>query len=76
MDFKNLVIQSLNETTVMGGINSAMGSGVINTADSRSGDKYATDDARMVTSLYGGVITRRGMKPTNKNKPKKGKKKR
>ncbi len=74
MDFKSLVIQFLYETTAIGGVDSVMGSGVMNTATSRSGDNYAPGDARMPKSIYGGVLTRGGMKSVSLFKKKKRKK--
>lgn len=74
MNFTKLVEQILQENNVMGGPSSVMGSGVENTASVVSGDKYAPKDARMPKSLYGGIITRRGMtgyfKKNKKNKKK------
>jgi len=75
MNFLSLVENVLSENNVAGGATSAFGTGVSSTATAQSGDNYATDDARVVTSLYGGTITRRGLKPTNKNnKSRKGRK--
>ena len=70
MKFQQLVEEILQETTVMGGPSSAMGSNVGATASVVSGDKWNTRDNRIAKSLYGGVITRRGM---NKKKGKKKK---
>ena len=70
MKFQQLVEEILQETTVMGGPSSAMGSNVGSTASAVSGDKWNTGDSRIAKSLYGGVLTRRGM---NKKKGKKKK---
>lgn len=70
MKFEQLVEEILQETTVIGGPSSAMGPNVGATASAVSGDKWNTGDNRIAKSLYGGVITRRGM---NKKKGKKKK---
>ena len=70
MDFKKLVEQVLQETTVMGGADSAMGPNVGATASAVSGNKWNPDDNRIAKSLYGGVISRQGI---NKKKRKKKK---
>lgn len=68
IDFQNLVIRSLNETSMMGGSMSVMGPAVGNTATPFSGDNYAPGDARTPKSLYGGVITRKGLIKKKKKK--------
>lgn len=70
MIFEKLVEEVLQETSVMGGTSSVMGSNVGATASVVSGDKWNTGDSRVAKSLYGGVLTRRGM---NKKKGKKKK---
>jgi hypothetical protein len=71
MKFEKLVEDVLQENNVMGGPSSVMGPNVGATASVVSGDKYATGDARTPKSLYGGVITRNGMKSYGKKKKKK-----
>lgn len=68
MDFTSLVNQILQETNVMGGPMSVMGPAVGNTATPFSGDNYAPGDARTPKSLYGGVITRKGLIKKKKKK--------
>ena len=70
MIFEKLVEEVLQETSVMGGTSSVMGSNVGSTASVVSGDKWNTGENRIAKSLYGGVITRRGI---NKKKGKKKK---
>jgi hypothetical protein len=71
MEFKKLVEQLLQEDVVAGGAGSAFGSGVQATAQQFSKDSYAPGDARLPKSLFGGVITRKGLKKTKKKKRKK-----
>ena len=66
MEFQKLV-----EDVMSGGEGSAFGSNVGSTATAFSGDNYAPGDARNVSSVYGGMITRSGMR---KKKPKKRRK--
>ena len=68
MKFKKLVEDILQETTLAGGPTSALGPYVGLTASPTSGDKLAPGDARVVMGLYGGVVTRRGMKKKSKKK--------
>ncbi len=68
MNFTEMVTQILNETCMMGGPMSVMGPGVTNTATEVSGDNYALKDARVPKSLYGGVITRQGLKKKKRKK--------
>ena len=74
MNFTKLVEQILQENNVMGGPSSVMGSNVGNTATAVNGDTWNPEDQRIAKSLYGGVITRRGMtgyfKKNKKNKKK------
>jgi hypothetical protein len=73
MDFGKLVEEILQENNVIGGPSSVMGPGVVNTASAVSGDKYEPGDARVVKNLFGkgNVLTRYGMKSSNKKKKKK-----
>ena len=73
MEFEKMVEEVLNEDNVAGGASSALGPNVASTATQFSGDNYAPGDARKPTSLYGGVITRRGMSKTNKKSKRKKK---
>ncbi len=66
MDFNYLVKQILEEDNVAGGGSSVFGPNVGNTATVFSGDNYAAGDARKPHSLYGGVITRSGMRKKRK----------
>lgn len=73
MSFVRLVEEILQETSVMGGTSSVMGPNVGNTASVVSGDNWNKGDQRIAKSIYGGVITRRGMKSYGKKKPNKKK---
>ena len=75
MEFQKIVEQVLKEDMTAGGVNSVLGSNVGATATQFSGDNYAPGDARKPTSLYGGVITRRGMSKINKKSKRKKKSK-
>lgn len=68
MNFQEIVLQILQETSMMGGSTSVMGPAVGNTATPFSGDNYAPGDARTPKSLYGGVITRKGLIKKKKKK--------
>jgi hypothetical protein len=68
MNFTEMVMQILNETSMMGGSMSVMGAGAASTATPFSGDNYAPGDTRIPKSLYGGVITRQGLKKKKKKK--------
>jgi hypothetical protein len=70
MKFQQMVEEIITETTVAGGAGSALGPGVQSTATPFSGDNYAPGDARTPKSLYGGVMTRKGLKSKKKNKKK------
>lgn len=70
MKFQQIVEEILTETAVAGGAGSAMGPGVQSTATQFSGDNYAPGDARTPKSLFGGVMTRKGLKSKKKNKKK------
>lgn len=53
---------------MMGGSMSVMGPAVVNTATPFSGDNYAPETAITPKSLYGGVITRKGLIKKKKKK--------
>lgn len=75
MEFQKLVEQVLSEDVVAGGEGSAFGPNVTDTASAFSSDSYAPGDARNPYGIYGGVLTRSGMrKKKRKNKRKKRKK--
>ena len=61
MEFQKIVEEVLVEDNVAGGVNSALGPNVGSTAKTTSGDNYAPGDARIPKSLYGGVMTRKGV---------------
>lgn len=71
MDFNFIVKQILQEESATGGADSVFGAGVQATAQAFSGDSYAPGDARTPKSIFGGVITRRGMRKNHKKKSKK-----
>lgn len=71
MDFDKLVEKILNEDVVAGGEGSAFGPGVTNTASAFSGDTYAPGDARVPKSIFGGVLTRYGMRKKKRKKKRK-----
>lgn len=73
MNFLKLVEEILQETSVIGGPSSVMGPNVTNTASAISGDNWNTGDQRIAKSIYGGVITRKGMKTYSKKKSNKKK---
>jgi len=62
MEFQKLVERVLKEDVVAGGAGSVFGSNVGATATTFSGDTYAPGDTRTPKSLYGGVLTRGGLK--------------
>lgn len=68
MDFAKIVTDILNEDVVAGGEGSAFGPGVSDTATAFSGDNYAPKDARVPYSIYGGVLTRAGLRKRKKRK--------
>lgn len=74
MEFQKIVEEVINEDVVAGGEGSSFGPNVGATATPFSGDNYAPGDARNPYSIYGGVMTRSGMKK-RKSKKKKTKKK-
>lgn len=71
INLKNLIYQVLKEQSMAGGASSAFGSGVQATATQFSGDTYAPGDARIPKSLYGGIVTRRGLIKSRKKRKKK-----
>ena len=71
INLKNLIYQVLKEQNIAGGAGSAFGSGVQATATQFSGDTYAPGDARIPKSLYGGIVTRRGLIKSRKKRKKK-----
>ncbi len=73
MKFREIVEKVLSEEVMSGGEGSAFGPNVGKTASEFSGDKYAPGDARTPKSLYGGVLTRAGMRKGESKKRKKKK---
>ena len=71
MEFQKIVEQVLQEDVVAGGAGSAFGANVGATATTFSGDNYAPGDARKPTSLFGGVMTRKGLRKRKSKKRKK-----
>lgn len=71
ISLENLINQVLEEENVAGGASSAFGPGVQATATQFSGDTYAPGDARVPKSLYGGIVTRRGLIKSRKKRKKK-----
>jgi hypothetical protein len=74
MNFSDLVKKILSEEMSAGGEGSVFGPNVGSTASAFSGDNYAEGDARNVYGIYGGVLTRRGLKKNKKKKKRKSKK--
>lgn len=74
MEFQKIVEEVLNEDVVAGGEGSSFGPNVGATATAFSGDNYAPGDARNPHGIYGGVMTRSGMRKRKKKKAKKKKK--
>ena len=68
MNFNELVKTIMAEEMSAGGEGSVFGAGVDSTASAFSGDNYAPGDARNPYSIYGGVLTRRGLKKKKKKK--------
>lgn len=75
MEFQKIVEEVLNEDVVAGGEGSSFGPNVGQTATAFSGDNYAPGDARNPYGIYGGVMTRSGMKKRKAKKKKVKKKK-
>jgi hypothetical protein len=75
MEFKKLVEQILQEDVVAGGEGSSFGPNVGSTAGAFSGDTYAPGDTRNPHGIYGGVMTRSGMRKKKRSKKRKKSKK-
>lgn len=71
ISLEELINQILEEENVAGDAGSAFGLGVQATATQFSGDTYAPGDARVPKSLYGGIVTRRGLIKGRKKRKKK-----
>jgi hypothetical protein len=71
INLEQIILDVLNEQNLAGGATSAFGPGVQSTATQFSGDNYAPSDARIPKSLYGGIITRRGLIKSKKKRKKK-----
>ena len=71
INIEQLILDVLKEQNMAGGAGSAFGSGVESTATQFSGDNYAPGDARTPKSIYGGIITRRGLIKGKKKRNKK-----
>lgn len=74
MDFVKLVESVIFEDMTAGGEGSVFGQSVNSTATPFSGDNYAAGDARKPYSMFGGVLTRRGLNGKRKKKKKNKKK--
>jgi hypothetical protein len=75
MEFQKIVEEVIQEDLVTGGGESVFGPNVGNTATTFSGDNYAPGDARNPYGIYGGVLTRSGMRKKNKKRKKTKKRK-
>ena len=71
INIEQLILDVLKEQNMAGGAGSAFGPGVQSTATQFSGDNYAPGDARIPKSIYGGIITRRGLIKGKKKRNKK-----
>jgi hypothetical protein len=71
LSLEQLILDILEEENMAGGAGSAFGPGVQATATQFSGDTYAPKDARVPKSLYGGIVTRRGLIKSRKKSKKK-----
>ena len=75
MEFHELVEKILQEDNVAGGSGSTFGPNVGSTSTTFSGDNYVKGDARRITGVFDGILTRNGMnKKASKKKAKKRKK--
>ena len=75
MEFVKLVKEVLSESNVAGGVDSAFGPAVVNTATEVSGDHLAQGDGRNVYGgSFPGMMTRGGM-AGQRNRTKKAKRK-
>ncbi len=75
MEFQKLVEQVINEENLAGGGESVFGPNVGSTSTVFSGDHYAPGDARNPYGIYGGVITRSGLRKKKRSKKRRKKKK-
>ena len=71
INLEQIILDVLNEENAAGGAASAFGPGVQSTATQFSGDTYAPGDARIPKSVYGGIVTRRGLIKGRKKRKKK-----
>ena len=71
INLEQIILDVLNEENVAGGPASAFGPGVQATATQFSGDTYAPGDARIPKSIFGGIVTRRGLIKGRKKRRKK-----
>ena len=71
INIEQLILDVLKEQNMAGGAGSAFGSGVQSTATQFSGDNYAPGDARIPKSIFGGIVTRRGLIKGRKKRKKK-----
>lgn len=74
MEFQKLVEQVLREDAMSGGEGSVYGPNVGATATTFSGDNLAAGDGRNVFGVYGGVMTRSGMRKKSKKRKSKKRK--
>jgi hypothetical protein len=74
MEFQKIVEQVIAEEMTSGGEGSSFGPNVGSTAGAFSGDNYAPGDARNLHGLYGGVLTRSGMRKKKRSKKRRKKK--
>jgi hypothetical protein len=71
INLEQIVLDVLEEENLAGGAASAFGPGVQSTATQFSGDNYAPGDARIPKSIFGGIVTRRGLIKGRKKRKKK-----
>ncbi len=71
INIEQLILDVLKEQNMAGGAGSAFGPGVQSTATQFSGDNYAPGDARIPKSIFGGIVTRRGLIKGKKKRNKK-----
>lgn len=74
INLEQLIKQVLEEDTIAGGAESAFGPGVQATSTQFSGDTYAPGDTRIPKSIFGGIITRRGLIKRRKKRKRRKKK--
>jgi hypothetical protein len=70
ISLEKIILDVLNEDNIAGGAESAFGPGVQATATQFSGDNYAPGDARIPKSLFGGIVTRKGLIKNRKKRKK------